>query len=136
MKIEKRYLVYISVILVIIVALHLSAPWINRIFPSNKTLVAKVKILERNDHELYGGLGNQSGPIGCSSDLFVEPNSSLSFRCGTTDGFGDWIHVFSSSNTTYVCPDNVFSNDRCLECQECSTKIDRLKALDVLAPKK
>lgn len=117
---SKRYIILIGIIVIIIIGVL-----------NDATLVAKISILERNDHEIYGGLGNQTGPLGCSSDLFVEPNSSLSFKCGTTDGFGDWVYVFSSWGTDYACPNDVFSSKQCLKCDECSMKIDQLEQLEM-----
>ena len=92
----------------------------------------KIKILKKWDHELYGGLGESSGAIGCSSDLFIEEHSSLSFRCGTTGKFQEWVYVFAKGDRLHVCPTENFDTWNCLRCYECEipSRREQLKGLD------
>lgn len=95
--------------------------------------VHKIRILNIENHDIYGGLGGGSGPIGCASDLWIAGNSSLSFACGETDAFSDAIYIQIRNGKYFACADE--AGKSCLACPECETKKDQLQSLDQQLPK-
>lgn len=94
----------------------------------------KLKIIKKEERELFGGLGPSTGPLGCAFNLYIseKPVSSLTFKCGAIDKFKeDWLYVYSQADTFWVCPKKSFTKDDCLKCPECNLKIDLIKKMNV-----
>ncbi len=92
----------------------------------------QIKILKKEERELFGGLGKSNAPSGCSFNIFIMTDSSLSFPCGNMKDFaGDWIYIFYQENIYYVCPQRDYSKSKCLVCSECKFKVSEIKKLNV-----
>lgn len=93
--------------------------------------VFKLKILKKEERELFGGLGSSNGPIGCALNFYIseKPVSSLTFHCGSLEKFKeDWLYIFSRSGEYWACPKNQYIKEDCLKCTECAQKIELIRS--------
>lgn len=95
-------------------------------------LMYKVSIIKTYDHKLYGGFGNSAGSLGCSSDLFISPYSSIKFGCDETTEFKEkkLLYVFGEKRKYFACPSAEFTL-KCLPCDECFIKDSELRKLEL-----
>ncbi len=94
----------------------------------------KLRIIKKEERELFGGLGPSTSSLGCAFNLYINENpvSSLTFKCGAIDKFKeDWLYVYSKADIFWVCPKKSFSKDDCLKCLECNLKIDLIKKMSM-----
>lgn len=114
---------YILLLILIIISVVFFAP--------KPQLSYKIQIIKKENESFVGCFGPNCKP-GCSNNLFIAEDSSLSFKCQEKlDRFTDkYFYIFAANKTYFVCPENNFAKSKCYECLECDNKIEQLKKLN------
>lgn len=91
----------------------------------------KLKILKKE--ESFLGCFGENCNAGCSQNLFIMENSSLSFPCEEkAKNFNEnHIYVFLEKSDYFACPTKTFSKKTCLSCRECGHKRDQMKKMNI-----
>ena len=96
--------------------------------------LATIEVGAVQDRAIYGGLGDNNGPIGGVTE-FTEPQQTLPFL--TLGGRHaslfqtDYIYVVRKGRGIMICADAAGTDSGCIPCSECNGLQDRLVSLDV-----
>ena len=96
--------------------------------------LATIQVGSVQEREIYGGLGESTGPIGAVTE-FMEPEHSTPFLTlgGSHAGLfqTDYIYVVRKGRGMMICADAAGTDSGCVPCSECNGLQDRLVSLDV-----
>ena len=96
--------------------------------------LATIEVGHVQDRDVYGGLGDNGGPLGAVTE-FTQPQHSTPFLTigGRHAGMfqTDYIYVVRKGQGMMICADAAGTDSGCVPCSECNGLQDRLASLDV-----
>ncbi len=97
-------------------------------------IISTIEVSSVQEREIYGGLGNNTGPIGSVTE-FTAPEHPYPFL--TIGGAhavrfnANHIYVVRNGGQMFLCADASAATNSCVPCGECKDVQDKLVALDV-----
>lgn len=96
--------------------------------------LATIEVGSVQERDIYGGLGDNTGPIGAVTE-FTLPEDDTPFLTlgGRHAGIfhTDYIYVVREGRAMMICADAAATDSSCVPCSECLGLQDRLASLDV-----